>query len=55
MVDGSDVISAFEEAGYRLTEPRRALAGLVADREGHFTADDLLDTARRRQIGRAHV
>ena len=51
MVDGSDVVAAFEQAGYRLTEPRRALAGLVAGRDGHFTADDLLDAARRRRLG----
>jgi Fur family ferric uptake transcriptional regulator len=51
MVHGSDVIGALEQAGYRLTAPRRALAGLVASREGHFTADDLLDVARRRRLG----
>jgi Fur family transcriptional regulator, ferric uptake regulator len=51
MVDAPDVIGALEQAGYRMTAPRRALAGLVAGREGHFTADDLLDTARRRRLG----
>jgi Fur family transcriptional regulator, ferric uptake regulator len=51
MVDASGVVTALEEAGYRLTGPRRALAGLVASREGHFTADDLLDLARRRRLG----
>ena len=51
MVDAPDVIGALEQAGYRLTAPRRALAGLVAGREGHFTADDLLDAARRRRLG----
>jgi len=51
MVTASDVIGALEQGGYRLTGPRRALAGLVASREGHFTADDLLDIARRRRLG----
>ena len=51
MVNGPDVIGAFEQAGYRLTAPRRALAGLVAGREGYFTGDDLLDAARRRRLG----
>jgi Fur family ferric uptake transcriptional regulator len=51
MVHAPDVIGALEQAGYRLTAPRRALAGLVAGREGHFTADDLLVAARRRHLG----
>ena len=51
MVIASDVIGALEQGGYRLTAPRRALAGLVASQEGHFTADDLLDVARRRRLG----
>jgi len=51
VVNARDVIDALDEAGYRLTAPRRALAGLVAGRDGHFTADDLLDAARRRRLG----
>jgi Fur family ferric uptake transcriptional regulator len=51
VVHAPDVIGALEGAGYRLTAPRRALAGLVAGRQGHFTADDLLDAARRRHLG----
>jgi Fur family ferric uptake transcriptional regulator len=51
MVTASDVIGALKQGGYRLTAPRRALAGLVASRDGHFTADDLLDIARRRRLG----
>jgi Fur family ferric uptake transcriptional regulator len=41
----------------RDTAPRRALADLIADRRGHFTAADLLDDAQRRdmKIGRATV
>ena len=51
MVTSSDVIGALEQGGYRLTAPRRALAGLVASQGGHFTADNLLDVARRRRLG----
>jgi Fe2+ or Zn2+ uptake regulation protein len=45
------------EAGYRVTEPRRAVAELVASREGHFTAADLIDAARldALDIGRATI
>jgi Fe2+ or Zn2+ uptake regulation protein len=51
------LVTALEEAGYRLTEPRRAVAELVAAREGHFTANDILEDARARDkgIGRATV
>jgi Fur family ferric uptake transcriptional regulator len=51
MVDGPAIVGAFEEAGYRLTSPRRALAGLIAGRSGHFTADELLEESRRRRLG----
>jgi Fur family transcriptional regulator, ferric uptake regulator len=48
---------ALGRAGERLTEPRRVVAELVAGREGHFTAAELVDEARRRNpgIGRATV
>jgi Fur family transcriptional regulator, ferric uptake regulator len=41
----------------RATAPRRALARLVSERRGHFTAADLLADAETRQIkiGRATV
>lgn len=45
------VATAMEAAGYRLTEPRRAVAQLVAAREGHFSAADLIDDARVRGLG----
>jgi Fur family ferric uptake transcriptional regulator len=40
-----------------MTGPRLAVAGLVAARDGHFTAAELVADARRRQsrIGRATV
>ena len=51
MVDAAEIVGTLEEAGYRLTLPRRALAGLIADRGGHFTAEDLLGESRRRRLG----
>ena len=57
MVDSSILVSALGRAGYRLTEPRRAVAELIADRNGHFTAADLVAAARARRaaVGRATV
>src|SRR5215207_9702570 len=51
MVDAATIVDALEDAGYRLTSPRRALAGLIGTRRGHFTADDLLGESRRRRLG----
>ena len=51
MVDAPAIVSAFEDAGYRLTSPRRALAGLIATRSGHFTAEELLGESRTRRLG----
>ena len=58
-VDHADnrLVEALDRAGHRLTEPRRAVAGLVAARDGHFTAAELVADARRDRldIGRATV
>ena len=53
----SHMTDALEEAGERLTEPRRAVAELVAGRDGHFTAAELVEDARERDpgIGRATI
>ena len=51
MVDASAIVSAFETAGYRSTAPRRALAGVIASRAGHFTAEELLGESRKRRLG----
>jgi Fur family ferric uptake transcriptional regulator len=51
MVDAPTIVSALEDAGYRLTSPRRALAGAIATRRGHFTADELLAESRKRRLG----
>ncbi len=55
--DEPGLAGALEGSGHRLTEPRRALAGLIAGRDGHFTAADLLADARGRHLslGRATV
>jgi len=45
------IVEAFDDAGYRLTEPRKALADLIEAREGHFTAESLIDESKRRHLG----
>jgi Fur family ferric uptake transcriptional regulator len=52
MVASSPIVAALENAGYRLTAPRRALADLIAGREGStFTAADLVADVRSRRLG----
>lgn len=57
MTAPGDLVAALGRAGYRLTGPRRTVAELVASRDGHFTAAELVADARRRVpgIGRATV
>jgi Fur family ferric uptake transcriptional regulator len=50
-VEPSPLVAVLDRAGYRLTEPRRSLAELIADRDGHFTAGDLVVEARARRLG----
>jgi Fur family transcriptional regulator, ferric uptake regulator len=45
------IVRALGEAGYRLTAPRLALAGLIVDHDGHFSASDLAAAARDRRMG----
>src|SRR5829696_3517300 len=49
------IVRAFDDAGYRLTAPRRALADLIVAYGSHFTASELARAARARglHIGRA--
>lgn len=56
-MDTTPLITALDQAGYRLTEPRRRLAALIAGREGHFTTGDLVTEARTEhvRVGRATV
>ncbi len=58
MLNPTPIVAALEDAGYRLTGPRRALADLIAARDGStFTAADLVADvqARRLGIGRATI
>lgn len=50
-MDTPSIVTVLDRAGYRLTEPRRALAALIASRDGHFTAGDLVVAARSRRLG----
>jgi Fur family ferric uptake transcriptional regulator len=56
-MDASSFLDALDRSDYRLTEPRKAVATLVAERAGHFSAADLLRDARakRLRIGRATI
>jgi Fur family transcriptional regulator, ferric uptake regulator len=51
MADPNPIVHALDRAGYRLTEPRRAVADLIAEQTGHFTASDLEGVARDRRLG----
>jgi Fur family ferric uptake transcriptional regulator len=44
------IVAALDQAGYRLTRPRRAVADLISDYNGHFTAADLEAAARSRRL-----
>ncbi len=54
---GDHMLDALGRAGERVTEPRRAVAQLVAAHDGHFTAADLVEEARDAypRLGRATV
>jgi Fur family transcriptional regulator, ferric uptake regulator len=47
----SPIVTALDRAGYRLTGPRQALADLIAEQNGHFTAAELVAAARSRRMG----
>jgi Fe2+ or Zn2+ uptake regulation protein len=51
MTEAVAVQNALDDAGYRLTEARRSIADLIAGRDGHFTAADLVADARERRLG----
>lgn len=50
-MDTPPIVTVLDRAGYRLTEPRRSLAALIASRGGHFTATELVTEARARRLG----
>jgi Fur family ferric uptake transcriptional regulator len=56
-VGPTSIETALDRAGYRMTEPRRSLAALIAEQDGHFTAAELVTAARttRPAVGRATV
>ena len=51
MSAANTLVSSLDLAGYRLTRPRRLLAGMIEAQAGHFTADDLVREASRRRLG----
>jgi Fe2+ or Zn2+ uptake regulation protein len=51
MLDADTFVTALDHAGYRLTEPRRRVADMVAARKGNFTAAELEEEARNRRLG----
>lgn len=50
-------VDALGHAGYRLTEPRRRVAGLIAEHDTNFTASEIEIEARGRKlrVGRATI
>ena len=57
MTSPQPLVDALGRGGYRSTEPRRVVAELIVARDGHFTANDLIDDAQARDldIGRATI
>jgi len=57
MSDPTPIVTVLDRAGYRMTEPRRALAALIAEQYGHFTAAELVTAAQSASpaVGRATV
>lgn len=52
---GADLIRALEDAGHRTTDARRAVAELIASRDGAFETADLVADSRRRKLGVARA
>jgi Fur family ferric uptake transcriptional regulator len=57
MPDTTSWTSALDDAGYFVTQPRRVVAEMVAERDSHFTANELVGEAKaaRLGVGRATV
>ena len=53
--DGVELIAALEGAGHRATDSRRAVAVLIANRDGAFESADLIADAQRRRLGVARA
>jgi Fur family ferric uptake transcriptional regulator len=56
-VETRSFLDALDQAGFRDTGPRRATVHLIAGRDGHFTAADVMADARDHglDVGRATV
>ncbi len=57
MTDTGTLLTALDRGGYHLTQPRRAMAEMVAGQAGRFSAEELVRQAQRdrRPVGRATV
>jgi Fur family transcriptional regulator, ferric uptake regulator len=51
MTATAPLLRTLDEAGYRVTAPRRALAEIISERRGCFTAADLVAAVRTRRLG----
>lgn len=51
MEQSNHIVDALDLAGYRLTGPRRAIARLISEHGGHFTASELETAAHDRRLG----
>jgi len=51
MSDTTAWANALDDAGYFVTEPRRIVAEMVVERGSHFTANELVDEAKRSRLG----
>jgi Fe2+ or Zn2+ uptake regulation protein len=51
VVNPNPIVDALDHAGYRLTGPRRAVAELISEQTGHFTASELESVVRDRRLG----
>ena len=50
-VPAASLLTALDRSGHRATEPRRAVATLIAAQPSHFTAAEIVAAARARRLG----
>jgi Fe2+ or Zn2+ uptake regulation protein len=51
VTEANSIVKALDVAGYRVTAARRAVANLISDHDGHFTAAELELIVRERRLG----
>src|SRR3954451_8427767 len=51
MAAAQPLVAGLDASGRRLTGPRRKVVDLIAARDGHFTAADLVADVRERRLG----